>query len=185
MMGSAAFTGMAAAMRFVSSGRYSAPAAIGLTVGGIPAVLIAVWLVKSLPLDVVRWGVIVVVLYTATTLMRSAAEEQRLVTAARASVAASAWSAGAGRPLGFCARQQEDDRERRRPSQGAPGTRRIPADSLPGSYGLRLLAGCGQPRPRLFQHRSHFGMLAIGARGATQVRGKDGVHPEIVRHSSS
>jgi hypothetical protein len=25
-----------------------------------------------------------------------------------------------------------------------------------------------------------FGMLAIGARGATQVRGKDGVHPEIV-----
>jgi uncharacterized membrane protein YfcA len=77
MMGSAAFTGMAAAMRFVSSGRYSAPAAIGLTLGGIPAVLIAVWLVKSLPLDVVRWGVIVVVLYTATTLMRSAADERR------------------------------------------------------------------------------------------------------------
>jgi hypothetical protein len=25
-----------------------------------------------------------------------------------------------------------------------------------------------------------FGMLAIGARGAIQVRGKDGVHPEIV-----
>jgi hypothetical protein len=24
-----------------------------------------------------------------------------------------------------------------------------------------------------------FGMLTIGARGATQVRGKDGVHPEI------
>ena len=51
--------------------------AIGLTLGGIPAVLIAVWLVKSLPLDVVRWGVIVVVLYTATTLMRSAAEDRR------------------------------------------------------------------------------------------------------------
>jgi uncharacterized membrane protein YfcA len=77
MMGSAAFTGMAAAMRFVSSGRYSAPAAIGLTLGGIPAVLIAVLLVKSLPLDVVRWGVVVVVLYTATTLMRSAVEERR------------------------------------------------------------------------------------------------------------
>jgi len=58
--------------------------------GGIPAVLIAVWLVKSLPLDVVRWGVIVVVLYTALTLIRSAVEEQRLLTAARASVAASA-----------------------------------------------------------------------------------------------
>jgi hypothetical protein len=28
--------------------------------------------------------------------------------------------------------------------------------------------------------RAGFGMLASGARGATQVRGKDGVHPEIV-----
>jgi len=88
MMGSAAFTGMAAAMRFVSTGRYSAPAAIGLTVGGIPAVVIAVWLVKSLPLDVVRWGVIVVVLYTATTLMRSAAEESRTARSAEPEAAA-------------------------------------------------------------------------------------------------
>ena len=82
--------GTVAAMRFVSSGRYSAPAALGLTLGGIPAVLMAVWLVRSLPLDIVRWGVIVVVLYTALTLIRSAVEEQRLLTAARASVAASA-----------------------------------------------------------------------------------------------
>jgi uncharacterized membrane protein YfcA len=88
MMGSAAFTGMAAAMRFVRSGRYSAHAAIGLTLGGIPAVLVAVWLVKSLPLDVVRWGVIVVVLYTATTLMRSAAEEHRGAEPAEPEVAA-------------------------------------------------------------------------------------------------
>ena len=90
MMGSGAFMGTVAAMRFVSSGRYSAPAALGLTLGGIPAVLMAVWLVRSLPLDIVRWGVIVVVLYTALTLIRSAVEEQRLVAAARASVAASA-----------------------------------------------------------------------------------------------
>ena len=61
MMGSAAFTGLVAAMRFIGTGCYVAPAAIGLTVGGIPGVLIAVWLVKSLPLDVVRWGVIAVV----------------------------------------------------------------------------------------------------------------------------
>ena len=74
MMGSGAFMGMVAAMRFVRSGRYAAPAAIGLTVGGIPGVLIAVWLVKSLPLDVVRWGVIAVVLYTALTLIRSASK---------------------------------------------------------------------------------------------------------------
>jgi uncharacterized membrane protein YfcA len=71
MMGSGAFTGVVAGMRFVQSGRYVAPAAIGLTVGGIPAVLGAAWLVQSLPLDVVRWGVIAVVLYTASTLLRS------------------------------------------------------------------------------------------------------------------
>jgi uncharacterized membrane protein YfcA len=86
MMGSGAFMGLVAAMRFVSSGRYSARAALGLTLGGIPGVLIAVWLVRSLPLDIVRWGVIVVVLYTAVTLIRSAAEERRTLAAARAGV---------------------------------------------------------------------------------------------------
>jgi uncharacterized membrane protein YfcA len=86
MMGSGAFMGMVAAMRFVSSGRYSAGAALGLTLGGIPGVLIAVWLVRSLPLDIVRWGVIVVVLYTAVTLIRSAVEERRTLDAANAGV---------------------------------------------------------------------------------------------------
>ena len=76
--------GLVAAMRFVSSGCYVAPAAIGLAIGGIPAVLIAVWLVKSLPLDVVRWGVIAVVLYTALTLIRSASDDRRARVAARA-----------------------------------------------------------------------------------------------------
>ena len=85
MMGSGAFAGLVAAMRFIRSGCYAAPAAIGLTVGGIPGVLIAVWLVKSLPLDVVRWGVIAVVLYTALTLIRSASEDRRELAAARAS----------------------------------------------------------------------------------------------------
>ena len=88
MMGSGAFMGMVAAMRFVRSGRYAAPAALGLTLGGIPGVLIAVWLVRSLPLDIVRWGVIVVVLYTAVTLIRSAVEERRTLAAERAAVAA-------------------------------------------------------------------------------------------------
>jgi uncharacterized membrane protein YfcA len=82
MMGSGAFMAMAAAMRFVSSGRYVAPASLGLTLGGIPGVLVAVWLVQSLPLDVVRWGVVVVVLYTAATMIRSAAAERRTPAAA-------------------------------------------------------------------------------------------------------
>ena len=84
MMGSGAFMGLVAAMQFVKSGRYDARAAVGLAVGGIPGVIIAVWLVKSLPLDVVRWGVIAVVLYTALTLIRSASEDRRALAAARA-----------------------------------------------------------------------------------------------------
>ena len=84
MMGSGASMGMVASMRFVSTGRYVARAALGLTLGGIPGVLIAVWLVKSLPLDVIRWGVIVIVFYTALTLIRSASEDRRALAAARA-----------------------------------------------------------------------------------------------------
>ena len=84
MMGSGAFMGVVAALRFIRSGCYAAPAAIGLTLGGIPGVLIAVWLVKSLPLDVVRWGVIGVVVYTAVTLLRSASEDRRALATASA-----------------------------------------------------------------------------------------------------
>src|SRR4029078_12614347 len=76
MMGLGAFMGMVAAMRLVGRGPHAAPAALGLTLGGIPGVLIAVWLVRSLPLDAVRWGVIVVVLYTARTLIPSCARER-------------------------------------------------------------------------------------------------------------
>ena len=41
--------------------------------GGIPAVLIAALIVRSLPLNWVRWLVVVVVVYTAVSLLRSAA----------------------------------------------------------------------------------------------------------------
>ena len=40
-------------------------AALGLALGGIPAVLIAGLIVKSLPLDVLRWVVVCVVVYAA------------------------------------------------------------------------------------------------------------------------
>ena len=53
-------------------GRYALRPAIGLAVGGVPGVLLAAFIVKSLPLGAVRWLVIVVVIYTAVTLLRSA-----------------------------------------------------------------------------------------------------------------
>ena len=84
MMGSCAFLMPVGSLRFIRAGSYDLRAAIGLAMGGIPAVLIAAYLVKSLPLDAVRWLVIVVVVYTAGMMLRSAARERR---------------AGAGQPL--------------------------------------------------------------------------------------
>ncbi len=72
MMGSAAMMAMAGGLRFMKAGRFHKRAALGLTLGGIPAVLIAGLVVRSLPLDVLRWVVVFVVLYAATMMLRSA-----------------------------------------------------------------------------------------------------------------
>jgi uncharacterized membrane protein YfcA len=72
MMGSCAFLIPVAAVRFIRAGSYSLPTAIGLTLGGIPAVLIAAFLVKEIPLEYVRWLVILVVVYAAASMLKSA-----------------------------------------------------------------------------------------------------------------
>ncbi len=77
MMGSAAFLMAVAGIRFARAGRYGLRAALGLTLGGLPAVLIAAFIVRSLSLDVMRWLVVVVVLYAAVAMLRSAAGELR------------------------------------------------------------------------------------------------------------
>ena len=76
MMGSCAFLMPVASARFIRARAYDRGAALGLLLGGIPAVLIAAFLVKSLPLTAVRWLVVVVVLYTATTLLLAARRER-------------------------------------------------------------------------------------------------------------
>lgn len=75
MMGSCAFLMPAASVRFVREKRYAVGPSLGLTLGGTPAVLIAAYIVKSLPMTALRWLVIVVVLYTATAMLRSALAE--------------------------------------------------------------------------------------------------------------
>lgn len=76
MMGSCAFLMPIGSLRFVRTGAYNLKAAIGLAIGGIPAVLIAAYIVKSLPARVVAWLVVFVVLYAATTMLRAAARER-------------------------------------------------------------------------------------------------------------
>jgi uncharacterized membrane protein YfcA len=59
-------------LRFIRFDAISMRAVLGLTLGGIPGVLIAAYIVKSLPLGAVRWLVVVVVLYASYVMLRSA-----------------------------------------------------------------------------------------------------------------
>ncbi|HEY3157808.1 MAG TPA: sulfite exporter TauE/SafE family protein [Vicinamibacterales bacterium] len=84
MMGSCAFLMPVCSVKFIRKEKYDLRAALGLALGGIPAVLIAALIVKSLPIQYVRWLVVAVVVYTSTTMLRSAAVE---AAAARAKTA--------------------------------------------------------------------------------------------------
>ena len=77
MMGSCAFLMPVGSMRFIRKDAYSLRPALGLAFGGVPGVLLAAFIVKSLPLGAVRWLVIVVVVYTAATLLRSASAQPK------------------------------------------------------------------------------------------------------------
>lgn len=72
MMGSCAFLMPPASIKFIKEGAYNRKAAIGMAVPGIIAVLIAALIVKSLPLDTLRWLVILVIVYTSVVMLRSA-----------------------------------------------------------------------------------------------------------------
>ena len=77
MMSSGAMMAMVGGLRFMKAGRFDTRAALGLTLGGIPGVLVAGLLVQSLPLSVLRWVVVFVVVYAATTMLRSAFARSR------------------------------------------------------------------------------------------------------------
>ena len=84
MMGSCAFLMPIASARFVRARSFDLRASIGLMIGGLPAVLIAAFIVKTLPLPWIRWLVVVVVLYTAMNLLRTAYRERAAAGAAPA-----------------------------------------------------------------------------------------------------
>jgi uncharacterized membrane protein YfcA len=77
MMGSCAFLMPVASMQFIRKDAYHLRAALGLALGGPLAVLLAYWLVTSLPTMMVRVLVLIVILYTSITMLRSAAVERK------------------------------------------------------------------------------------------------------------
>jgi uncharacterized membrane protein YfcA len=76
MMGSCAFLMPVASLRFIRKDSYAARPALGLALGGLPGVLVAALIVKSLPLPWVRCLVICAVVYAAATMLRSAFSKQ-------------------------------------------------------------------------------------------------------------
>ena len=66
-----ALTVAGAGARHIAIGEIDMRIVIGLALGGIPAVLVAAFLVKQMPLEMLRWLVIVVVLYAAAIMFRA------------------------------------------------------------------------------------------------------------------
>ena len=77
MMGSCAVLMPIGGVRFIREGIYSLRAAVVMTLAGIPAVLIAAYIVKQMPLAAVRWLVVVVFINTAVMMLRSAMVERQ------------------------------------------------------------------------------------------------------------
>jgi uncharacterized membrane protein YfcA len=75
MMGSCAFLMPVASTKFIKEKAYDVRASMGITVGGIIGVIIAAYIVKSLPLNILRWLVDVVIAYTSFTLLKAATKK--------------------------------------------------------------------------------------------------------------
>jgi len=71
MMGACAFLMPFASARFLKKKACDLRPSLGLTLGGVPGVIIAVIIVKSLPLDILKGLVVVAVLLTAVSMFRS------------------------------------------------------------------------------------------------------------------
>ena len=117
-------------------------AALGLAIGGLPAVLIAAYLVQSLSLDAVRWLVIVVVVYTSVNMLMTAGRTRRGRTAG--------WQERMRKPVVLDHRR----RRRNRPRSGHAPRRRRLADHHARRQPARCVAGAARdPRVHRIDHR--------------------------------
>jgi uncharacterized membrane protein YfcA len=77
MAGGAALTMASTSVRYISINEVDVRIATGIALGGLPAVLVAAFIVKSMSLEMLRWLVIFVVLYAAVVMLRAAATGRR------------------------------------------------------------------------------------------------------------
>lgn len=72
MFGSCAFLMPIASIKFIKEGAYNRKASMAFSTVGVLGVLIAAYFVKSLPINILTWIVIVVVFYTAISMLKAA-----------------------------------------------------------------------------------------------------------------
>ncbi len=77
MMGSCAFLMPIASIRFIKEGKYARRPAFAITVGGVIGVFIAAFIVTSMPIGILTWLVVVVIIYTALSMLIPAFKQKK------------------------------------------------------------------------------------------------------------
>jgi uncharacterized membrane protein YfcA len=77
MMASAALLMVTSGVRLVGARPLNLGMVLGMTIGSVPAVLVAAFIVKALPLAALRWGVVAVVTYAGAVMLRAALVPER------------------------------------------------------------------------------------------------------------
>lgn len=77
MAASASFAAAGIATHHIRAGKIDLRIPVAMVLAGIPAVLVAAYVVKSLPLEPLRWLVSVVIIYTGIVMLRSAAASRK------------------------------------------------------------------------------------------------------------
>ncbi len=77
MMGSCAFLMPVASIKFVKEQAYSKKASLAITIFGVAGVFVAAKLVQNMPIEMLKWLVDIVILYTAVTLLKSGLEKNK------------------------------------------------------------------------------------------------------------
>jgi uncharacterized membrane protein YfcA len=89
MMGACGLVQPTAGLQFFRSGRFGFGTSIALTIGSIPGVLLAAFVVKQLPLAALRWLVVLVVIYAAGSMLRSFRIDRAALSSAAPAVTSS------------------------------------------------------------------------------------------------
>ncbi|AWI05115.1 sulfite exporter TauE/SafE family protein [Clostridium drakei] len=76
MMGSCAFLEPVAAIKFIREGAYHRKVSLATNLFGIIGVLIAAYIVKELPLTMLKWVVVIVIVFTSIIMFRSAMKKK-------------------------------------------------------------------------------------------------------------